>query len=166
MDHEDQLAAARKVGLILGLIFMVCLVISGALVIRQVGSAVDQGKASVSSTRLKVLSVAMLIYADENGGRLPMAAAWREGMGLYVMEPSNFESPYQGESFALNARIAGQGTDGIADPGRIPLLFESRLPGPAFAGGREDLSPRKDAAIVSLSLGLERSPEAFDWNRP
>jgi hypothetical protein len=110
--------------------------------------------------------VATLIYSQDHGELLPQAVNWREAVGGYVAEPTSFASPYEGESFALSSRAAGQNVAKITNPGQVPLLFESRLSGALFAGGREDLSPRKDAAIFVLDGTLSRSPDSLDWNRP
>jgi hypothetical protein len=81
---------------------------------------------------IKMLSLALLMYADDHQDRLPPADSW---VGATLTDPhvklNTFKCPLDKapgranrSSYALNAELGGKLLSAIADPADTPLLYE------------------------------------------
>ena len=112
--------------------------------------------AAESMIALKLLADAALVYAKDNGGRLPPADAYPDALKKYLNATAGkpFAMP-EGKVLALNAAVAGRRTEEVADPRSTVLLFEAK-PGGPLAGGREllrDLAGEEDAYVAAFADG-------------
>ncbi len=95
-------------------------------------------------THMKQLTMAALMYADDNDDHLPVAASWWEEIGLYagfdttLLECPESASPY---GYAMNQRLSRVLVNDVREPDRTVLFFESDLDIVNASGGTEALAP-------------------------
>lgn len=103
-----------------------------------------QARTTVSLNQAKQICIAMMMYCDENDGRLPQVDNWPAALAPYIGDTKILESPFAphtGRAWAMNKHLDGRKVNDIKQPARTVLIFEARIGGPP-AGGRELLPPR------------------------
>lgn len=106
-------------------------------------------------SNLRQVSTALLAYAQDWDGRLPLASNWNTAVVDYtkskyllVCPAANNDMP----SLALNKSLSGRSVEDLAHPGEMPLAFDS-VPGRNRAGYFL-LTPRHEGgANVSFADG-------------
>lgn len=105
----------------------------------------------ISSARQ--LSLAVVIYCDDNDGRFPPADNWPDALNPYLGSGSTvLNSPFDpeaGRAWAMNAGLDGRTMNSVKDTARTVLLYEARFNSPT-AGGPELLpeQPRGQKSYV------------------
>jgi prepilin-type processing-associated H-X9-DG protein len=164
---------------------LICfLIIAAALVV--CGPPIGHGgprpaaQRAACQSNLKRISRAMLMYAQDNDGRLPGAGNWDSAVVRYLRKdpnatprlfqcPSDRSAPREpgyphsgSASYALNRRVGGRRVRDIADPESTVLLFDSSGRGTGMNGGPELLPspPRhQERNNVAFLDGSVRSVE-------
>ncbi len=99
-----------------------------------------QAKTIVSSNNLRQLSMAAMIYSEENDYKLPPSESWPEVLRPYCSNmDALLKSPFDpdaGWAYAMNANLDGLKLSDIEKPAYVVLFFECRFGSPA-GGGRE-----------------------------
>jgi prepilin-type processing-associated H-X9-DG protein len=111
-----------------------------------------QARTTVSLTKAKQICLAMMMYSDENDGRLPQVDNWPVVLAPYLRDTKILESPFAphaGRAWAMNAYLDGRRLRDIKQPARTVLIFEAGPGGPP-AGDREllPLRPRGRGGYV------------------
>jgi hypothetical protein len=115
-----------------------------ALLMPALARARMQAKDVVSMNLAKQICIAMMMYCDENDGRLPPAHNWPDALDPYLGGEITLESPFAphaGRAWAMNKNLDGHRLRDIKQPARTVLIFEIGPGGPP-AGGRELLPHR------------------------
>jgi prepilin-type processing-associated H-X9-DG protein len=76
----------------------------------------------------KQLSTAMLMYAQDHDERLPPAASWQTGLGIYLRSSAGTSCPSRPGvigPYAFNSKHALRSLAKIPSPAAAPQLFES-----------------------------------------
>jgi prepilin-type processing-associated H-X9-DG protein len=86
----------------------------------------------------------MLMFSDDNNGRLPRADHWVEDLTpRYVRSAEAFKCPDDKSgaksSYAMNSALSGMPLSGIGNPASIVLIFETETPGTDPSGGPESV---------------------------
>jgi hypothetical protein len=129
----------------------------------------------LAKANARQLSLAIIIYCDDNDGRFPPADNWPDVLDPYLGSGSNvLNSPFDpdaGRAWAMNAELDGQTMNSVKDKSRTVLFYEARFGSPT-AGGPELLpeQPRGPRGYVIAfvdghidSLGPERLDELI-WD--
>jgi prepilin-type processing-associated H-X9-DG protein len=91
---------------------------------------------------LRVMSSAMLVYSEDNDGRLPPAATWCDILpDNREYNPTCPKALDHRFGYAVSKALSGTQVKAIPTPGAAPLIFDSRIKGPNAAG---DLSSLPD----------------------
>lgn len=110
--------------------FAALICIFAALVLPVIQSAGASLESSSCAANLRQVGRAMLLYAEQNAGKLP-GAGWNED--LIAIEPDRvlYACPRQrrldprSSGYALSSEVAGKKLDSIQDPGSVVLVFDS-----------------------------------------
>jgi len=119
-------------------------VIMMAILMPTISTARTHAMTTISINNVKQLCLAMIIYSNENDGRLPLADNWPAALIPYLGDGKILESPFAphtGRAYAMNANLEGRKIRDIKQPHRTVLIFEVE-PGSPPAGGRELLPER------------------------
>lgn len=129
----------------------------------------------LAKANARQLSLAVIIYCDDNDGRLPPADNWPDALAPYLGSGSTvLNSPFDpeaGRAWAMNAGLDGRTMSSVRDKSRTVLLYEARFGSPT-AGGPELLpeQPRGPGGYIIAfvdghieSVGPERLDELI-WD--
>jgi hypothetical protein len=87
----------------------------------------------VSLTRMHLLGVVLLLYAEDHSGRLPQASRWVDAVQPYIKDRRVFGCPSNPASgrvgYGFNASLSGKRLRDIRDPDRTVMVFEAASPG-------------------------------------
>ena len=86
--------------------------------------------AAICQSNLKQLGLAMLMYAQDYDGRLPISFRWCDALYPYVKDVDVFNCPGDKThkySFAMNSKLCHTPLSKIQKPAETVLLFESKL---------------------------------------
>jgi len=147
--RDDQLkgkplAIAGIVVSAVSMIFVLFTAFLMALLMPALARARMQAKTHVSLNNARQICLAMMMYCDENDGRLPPVNNWTAALTPYIGDTKILESPFDphtGLAWAMNRHLDGLKLNDIRRPARTVLIFEARIGGP-LAGGREFLPHR------------------------
>lgn len=110
-------------------------------------------RTQVVISNARKLSVAAIMYCDENDGRFPPADNWPDALAPYLGSGSNvLNSPFDpeaGRAWAMNVELDGKTMTQVKDTSRTVLFYEARFDSPT-AGGPELLpeQPRGQKSYV------------------
>ncbi|MHC4311839.1 MAG: DUF4190 domain-containing protein [Planctomycetota bacterium] len=126
-------------GMIVSCVSFMFVILQLPVIMPAIFRAKTQAKMLVSSTNLRQLSQAAILYSDDNDGKLPPSASWPEAMRSYYKDKKLLLSPFDpeaGRAYAMNAGLDGRKSSEIQQPARTVLFFECRFGSPP-GGGRE-----------------------------
>ena len=115
-----------------------------ALLMPAISTARTHAMTAMSLNNAKQICFAMMIYCEENDGRLPLADNWPAALNEYIGDEKILTFPFApeaGRAYAMNAQLSGRKLREIRQPHRTVLIFEVELGSPP-AGGRELLPER------------------------
>lgn len=101
----------------------------------------NESMTAMSINNAKDISLAMLIYCDENDGNFPPVGNWPDALKPYIRNVKRLTSPFAPEAgriWAINENLDGRKRHDIKQPHRTVLIFEARPTSPP-AGGPESL---------------------------
>jgi len=105
---------------------------------------------------MKSLALATITYANDHGGRLPLADNWRDAILPWAKNANVFHCPSaEGErdSYAYNAALSSVELAPLASPSTTVLLFDGPE-GANVAGGKAVASLRhSEGAILAFADG-------------
>jgi hypothetical protein len=117
-------------------------------------------KAQASMTCLsntKQITLAILMYTDDNDERLPLANSWVDATTSYTKNGRIYQCPADfseaRSSYAFNANLSGKKLGDIKDPDKVVLIFETDNPGPNPSGGKADF-PAQGRHPYSVPVGF------------
>jgi hypothetical protein len=132
-------------------------------------------RTQVVISNARQLSLAAIMYCDENDGRFPPADNWPDALAPYLGRGSDvLNSPFDpeaGRAWAMNAGLDGKTMVQVQEKSRTVLLYEARFDSPT-AGGAELLpeQPRGSGGYIIAfvdghieSVGPERLDELI-WD--
>ena len=120
------------------------MVLMMAILMPAFAHARTQAKTAVSLNQARQICLAMIMYCEENDGRLPQVDNWPVTLAPYLGDKNILESPvapHSGRAWAMNAYLDGRRVRDIKQPARTVLIFEAGPGGPP-AGGKELLPNR------------------------
>jgi len=127
-------------GIIVSCVSFMFVLVQIAIFMPALFRAKTQAKIIVSSSNLKQLSLAAMIYSEENDYKLPPSESWPEVLRPYCSNmDALLKSPFDpdaGRAYAMNANLDGLKLRDIEQPPMAVLFFECRFGSPA-GGGRE-----------------------------
>lgn len=138
------IAIAGIVVSVVSIIFVLFTSFLMALLMPALVRARAQARTAVSMNHARQICLAMMMYCEENEGRLPPVDDWTAALAPYVGDKNILESPFAphtGLAWAMNRHLDGRKLNDIGQPAGIVLIFEARTGGPP-AGGRELLPHR------------------------
>jgi hypothetical protein len=138
------LAIAGIVVSVFCVIFMLFIAFPMAILMPALARARMQAKDVVSMNLANQICIAMVMYCDENDGRLPPAHNWPDALDPYLGGGITLESPFAphaGRAWAMNKNLDGYRLRDTKQAARTVLIFEIEPGGPP-AGGRELLPHR------------------------
>ena len=115
-----------------------------AILMPSLARARTHAMTAVSLNKARQICTAMMIYCEENDGRLPPTDNWPAALENYIGNEKMLTSPFApdaGRAWAMNAQLSGRKINDIKQPHRVVLIFEARFGSPP-AGGRELLPER------------------------
>jgi hypothetical protein len=129
----------------------------------------NESMTAMSINNAKDISLAMLIYCDENDGNFPPVGNWPDALKPYIRNVKRLTSPFApeaGRAWAMNKNLDGRKRHDIKLPHRTVLIYEARLDSPP-AGGPESLPEcprgRRGYVIGFLDCHVECvKPERLD----
>lgn len=147
--RADQLKgkAIAVAGIVVSAVSMIFVLFTAflmALLMPALARARMQAKTSVSMNQARQICLAMMMYCEENGGRLPPVNNWTAALAPYIGDKKILESPFAphtGLVWAMNRHLDGRKLNDIRQPATTVLIFEARIGGPP-SGGRELLPHR------------------------
>lgn len=97
----------------------------------------------VCTSNVKSIGMAMQMYMFEYNNHLPPSHRWVNSLSSYILTSPDRQPPFicpsvEGEQpcYAINNALDGVDANGVADPSKIVMVFES-IPGDNPAGGKE-----------------------------
>jgi hypothetical protein len=111
---------------------------------------------AMSINNAKDISLAILIYCDENNGNFPPVDNWTDALKPYIRNEKRLTSPFAPEAgrvWAMNKNLDGLKRHEIKQPHRTVLIFEARQASPP-AGGRELLPDRPPRGRGGYIIGF------------
>lgn len=139
---EKGLKVSWALGIVGCLAAMLC---AGAAIIAPILSSAGQSmQTNTCMDHLRRLSRASFLYAEENGGMLP-AEGWDILLEPYEPDELTYACPTQrrvdprSSGYALSKLVAGKKLDGIENPTRTPLLFDSKVTAPGAVADPADV---------------------------
>ena len=127
----------------------------------------DTARASSCMADMKQLTMAAIMYAQDNNGKLPTMTNWQTQLKAYTHKPiSEIQCPVGGSHYAINKNLAGLSLDRIQNPSDKVLFFETFSP--------NNYGSRADAVLVHGGEGnfafadthvekLREVPEQAQW---
>jgi prepilin-type processing-associated H-X9-DG protein len=109
-------------------------------------SAKEASRKPPCVSNLKRLVLAELLYASDNGDKLPLATSWHTGIVPYI-ESSDLRCPESKAPFTygMNRALSGANTATLPNPSRLVLLFEMDSSDQNANGGLESFAMRHDS---------------------
>ena len=138
------LAIAGIVASAISIVVVPFITIMMAILMPSLARARTHAMTAVSLNKARQICTAMMIYCEENDGRLPPTDNWPAALIEYIGDEKILESPFApdaGRAWAMNAQLSGRKINDIKQPHRVVLIFEARFGSPP-AGGRELLPER------------------------
>lgn len=114
-----------------------------------------QAMSVMSQNNLKQLSVAAIIYSEDNDGELPPSESWPEALRPYYQSEKLLQSPFNpeaGRAYAMNANLDGLNMREMEQPSMVVLFFECRFGSPA--GGGRELLPEQPRSRVDYQIAF------------
>lgn len=116
--------------------FSALLCITASIVMPILKSASTSRETQQCLGNLRRLSRAMMLYTDDNDGKMP-GQDWNKDLSKYEPDEVMFACPHQrrvdpsSSGYALNKALAGKVMKDIENPGQTVMLFDSRpvIPG-------------------------------------
>jgi len=105
-----------------------------------VAKARENARQASCLSNLKQLSMALNMYANDWGGKLPPASRWVAALKPYIKSEAVFRCPSDRSghpvNYAMNSRLSGRKLGDIVNPAAAIVLFDSssESPNPADAG--------------------------------
>lgn len=116
-------------GLVAGLVSVVFTLLLVAIMLPALTRAKDQAKTIVCRSNLRQLSLALILYVEDNDGRFPTASKWGDLLLVYTgSDRELFSCPGGPEGiygYAFNKNLDGMRMSKIRSPGRMVILFEA-----------------------------------------
>ena len=138
------LAIAGIVVSAITIVIMPFIILMMAILMPALANVKMHAQTTVSLTNAKHICLAMMMYCEENDGRLPQVDNWPAALTPYLRDTKILESPFAphtGRAWAMNRHLNGLKVHDIRQPARTVLIFEIEPGGPP-AGGREILPHR------------------------
>lgn len=135
--------------------FMFVLIQSAILLLPVLERAPFAEKQMASLNNLKELSVAVMMYADDNDGNLPPSENWPEALRPFYQNDKILISPLNpeaGRGYAMNASLANHKMDEIRQHGQVVLFFECKPDSPP--GGGLELLPEKPRTWMGYAVSF------------
>jgi len=128
----------------------------------------ESSRQAACQSNLKQLALGTLMYAQDNGNRLPLKDNWREAIYPYVRNNEVFHCPTarNDDSYAYNASLSGKSLGEIGNPADVVMLFDTSG-GRNAAGGPELVDKRHlggfAAAFVDGHVRWMREQRSVKW---
>lgn len=92
----------------------------------EVSDAKGQAQNAISVSNLKMLGIALRLYADDHNGKLPPAGTWPKALEPYAGSKETFKSPWADEGivYKFNAKLGGLNEKDILNPAEVIAFFE------------------------------------------
>jgi hypothetical protein len=129
-------------GIIVSCVSFMFVLIQVAIFLPALTRAQTQAKRIASLNNLHQLSIAAIMYTEDNDGKFPPSANWPEAMWGYYKSEKILQSPLEptaGRAYAMNANLDNRTINQIISPHRTVLFFECRFGSPP--GGGPELLP-------------------------
>lgn len=137
---------------------------------------IQNGKSATRTwclSNIKMLSVGMQMYANENDMMMPLRNNWKTAIEEYVKSNKAFICPTVSTDkpcYAFNTSLGAVNSSGIDTPDKTVMLFES-IPGINQCGGKELLpiplrhSGHSIAFVDGHARGVDpREIDSYIWN--
>jgi len=93
---------------------------------KSMDAGLARSQRSQDLTRLRDLAMAILLFSNEHGNRLPNADKWTQQIEPYLKSKESFtalDDPVGTRSYAFNAKVAGKTFTEIRNPGKTILVY-------------------------------------------
>ncbi|MCL5103212.1 MAG: hypothetical protein M1133_03730 [Armatimonadetes bacterium] len=148
-------AASARAGISVG---SVATLFAAFLVFNFFASDREMAEESARIGHVMQLCIAMQMYSEDNGGKLPPSARWRESLREYIKPSSGiplFPKPNDRLAYAMNSRLGGVPIKSISHPEKTILISES-TPGKYLVKGPDSfpMSNHDQRRVVGLVGGF------------
>jgi prepilin-type processing-associated H-X9-DG protein len=110
---------------------VLCIPILAAILLPAVAQSREAARQVKCLSNLQRLSMAVLMYAEDNDGRLPMRTSWETGIAQYSGKDAQVSvCPKAAElptGYAYNALLHARPLASVFQPGMQPVLYDSSL---------------------------------------
>ena len=132
------------------------LVIPAAMLLPALSKAKGRAQSISCMNNVRQLTLAVMIYANDNKGVLPPATNWCDAIQPNVGSPRTFQclsgDQSQRSQYGLNARLAGLGDTNFVNPATLVLVFE--IDGGWNATGGPELLPKSSRHGKGVVIGF------------
>jgi prepilin-type processing-associated H-X9-DG protein len=134
-----------------------------ATALMHLGCAALKAQGVQCQSNLKQVSLALLMYSEDNGDRMPPSADWAEAIAPRLPEAAKStlstgsnpfgcpaaESP---ASYGMNGALGGLPSSRIVAPADTVLLFDADAPRRSFAGGPGDIASTRHGGAPNVAF--------------
>jgi hypothetical protein len=138
------IAIAGIVVSVVSVVFFLFTALLMAILMPALARARMHARTLVLQNQARQICLAMMMYCEENEGRLPPVNNWTAALAPYIGDKKILNFPFaqnNGRAWAMNRHLDGRKLNDIRQPARTVLIFETRIGSPP-AGGRELLPHR------------------------